>query len=77
MRDSTDNDDITAVARKMRAHYGRQAVALMESRARNHLRHDEIDGATFWQQVAEAVRRLNADGAPTGGPAVTDRARDA
>ncbi len=53
-------DEIAAVARKMRAAYGEHAVALMETRARNHLRHDELEGAEFWQQVAEAVRSLNA-----------------
>ena len=55
-----DIDDIAAVARKMRSAYGEHAVALMETRARNHLRHDELEGAKFWQQVAEAIRRLNA-----------------
>jgi hypothetical protein len=53
-------DEIAAVARKMRSAYGKHAVALMETRARNHLRHNELEGAKFWQQVAEAVRELNA-----------------
>lgn len=70
------SDEIAAVARKMRSAYGEHAVALMETRARNNLRHDDLEGARFWQQVADAVRELNAGTEVMAHPQITSREKD-
>ena len=46
------------IARRMLRHYGEHAAALMETRARNHRRRGDDEGATLWQQVANAVRKI-------------------
>jgi L-asparaginase II len=47
-----------AVARELLAHYGTQAAALVDKRAQENIRAGEEEGATFWRQVAEALRAL-------------------
>jgi hypothetical protein len=54
----TNLGDLNDIARRMLRHYGEHTVALMETRARNHRRRGEDEGATLWQQVANAVKKI-------------------
>jgi hypothetical protein len=53
-----NHGDLNDIAHRMLRHYGEHAVALMETRARNHTRRGEDEGATLWRQVANAVKNI-------------------
>jgi hypothetical protein len=52
------DDDVAEVARAMLRHYGERAHELMQDRARNCRRHDELASAAYWDGVAQEVRRI-------------------
>jgi hypothetical protein len=49
---------VIAVARELLAHYGTQAVAIVDKRAQENSRAGEEEAATFWRQVAQALDAL-------------------
>jgi hypothetical protein len=66
----TNVGDLNDIARRMLWHYGEHAAALMETRARNHRRRGDDEGATLWQQVGNAVRKIaEAESLPVAGSA--------
>jgi hypothetical protein len=60
--------DLNDIARRMLRHYGEHAAALMGTRARNHRRRGDDEGATLWQQVANA-RKIETESLPVAGSA--------
>ena len=51
---------LVAVAYKMIATFGDQAVERMDSIVSDHIAAKDTEGATFWGDVASTVRRLQA-----------------
>jgi hypothetical protein len=50
--------DVAKVAAAMIKSFGEHAAAIMERRARNHVRSGEHEGAQFWHRVAREIRQM-------------------
>jgi collagenase-like PrtC family protease len=55
MNKETDN---LAIAHALIERFGAEAIRIGEARACAHLRAEEIEGAEFWQGIADRVRML-------------------
>ncbi len=53
------DSNILAIARAAIAEFGPNAAEVMDGRAKDHVRADELETAEMWRRVAVAVREIS------------------
>jgi hypothetical protein len=57
-----DDPYVIQLARVIVRSFGARAAELMEERADDYLRLGDVENGDFWWNVAEAIRRIQANG---------------
>jgi hypothetical protein len=57
-----DDPYVIQLARVIVRSFGSRAAELMEERADDYLRDGDVENGDFWWNVAEAIRRIQANG---------------